>query len=134
MSHKDYPNLIPKEKSVLTIATSAVMAVYNWPSDARRYKKVKKFISVFFNNIQKFSTSSRHPKWKEVSLTARVPGWTRFKAADDIVSALSGSNNASKTEKKFQDFLKQQNLGQKNLPAQQVKELFKAFMKWSKSQ
>ena len=132
-SHEDYPNLIPPGKAVLTIATSAVMAVYNWPTDAKRYKKVEKFIRNFFTNIQKFSEPSRHPKWKEVSLTARLPGWTRFRAAEDILKTGSDGHNKNLTKKRFQDFLKQQKIGQDKLSKDQQSALFKSFLEWSKN-
>ncbi len=40
-------------------------------------------VAAFFGNIEAFGSPARHAKWREVSLTAEVPGWTRFKAAQD---------------------------------------------------
>jgi hypothetical protein len=65
------------------VAIGAVMAVYNWPRDTERYRKVAAFVDAFFDNFAAFLEPPRHPKWKEVNLAAQVPGWTRFAAADD---------------------------------------------------
>lgn len=79
--HAQYPNLIPEGAPVDTVAVGAVMAVYAWPPGSERYRRVENFVRAFFNNFQKFLAPARHPKWKEVNLAAKVPGWRRFPAA-----------------------------------------------------
>lgn len=76
-----YPNLIAPGETVPTIANRALLAVYNWPEDSERYRKLARFVDVFFSKIEKFHEKSRHPKWKEINLAADVPGWIRFKPA-----------------------------------------------------
>ncbi len=83
----DYPGLIAPGESIDTLAVGAVMAVFNWAPETDRYAKVAAFIDAFFGSIEAFSSPARHAKWREVSLTAEVPGWTRFKAARDWLAA-----------------------------------------------
>lgn len=83
LSSQDYPNLIDPKQVVKTVAVGAVLAVYNWESPGDRYKKVANFVNNFFSHFNEFQQSIRHPKWREVSLSAVVPGWTRFKPAQD---------------------------------------------------
>lgn len=82
LGSEDYPNLV-EGPPVDTLAVGAVMAVFNWDTDSVRYKKVARFIDAFFNRFTEFQKPPRHAKWQEVSLTAQVPGWTRFRAAEE---------------------------------------------------
>lgn len=78
-----YPTMIPQGEDVPTIATSVVLAVYAWPPGSERFQRVASFVSLFFNNIDKFGKPPRHPGWVDVNLAAEVPGWTRFAPAKD---------------------------------------------------
>jgi hypothetical protein len=44
---------------------------------------VARFVDAFFSKFDQFQQPPRHPKWREVNLTAEVPGWTRFQPAQD---------------------------------------------------
>ncbi|WP_270936847.1 TAXI family TRAP transporter solute-binding subunit [Falsiroseomonas oryzae] len=74
----DYPTLIPEGGSVDTIAVGAVMAVYAWAPGAERHRKVARFVEALYARFDEFLRPPRHPKWREVNLTAAVPGWVRF--------------------------------------------------------
>ena len=76
-----YPQLIPQGETVPTVASSIVLAVYNWPENTERYAKLANFVQKFFGSINKFQDPARHPKWADVNLAANVPGWKRFKPA-----------------------------------------------------
>ncbi len=80
-NHADYPGLIPDGATVDTVAVGAVMAVYNWQPGSERYVRLSRFVDAFFESLPALQGPSRHPKWKQVSLTAQVPGWTRFRGA-----------------------------------------------------
>ena len=82
LTHDDYPNLIPAGQSVDTIAVSAVLIAYNWPkTSVDRYRRVQRFVEAFFPKIAEFRKAPRHSKWQEVNIAAKLPGWTRFDAA-----------------------------------------------------
>jgi TRAP-type uncharacterized transport system substrate-binding protein len=87
LTHEQYPQLIAEGDEVPTVAGSILLAVYAWPENNERYKRIAKFVQTFFDNIEKFHDTSRHPKWREINLAADVPGWTRFKAAKDWLAA-----------------------------------------------
>ena len=77
----DYPNLIAPNGVVPTLAVGSVMAVYNWPVNSERYRKVARFVDAFFTHFEEFQRPPRHRKWLEVDLMADVPGWKRFPEA-----------------------------------------------------
>ncbi|NWG72861.1 MAG: TAXI family TRAP transporter solute-binding subunit, partial [Parvularculaceae bacterium] len=85
LTHKDYPGLIAEGKEIETIAVSSVLAVYNWPKNTDRYRRVAQFVDQFFTKLPEFHKGPRHPKWLETSLTATLPGWTRFPAAQEWI-------------------------------------------------
>jgi TRAP transporter TAXI family solute receptor len=78
LASTDYPTLIPRDTVVETIAVGAVMAVYAWPANTERHRKVARFVNALFEKFPRFQQPPRHPKWREVNLSAQVPGWTRF--------------------------------------------------------
>src|SRR5215470_14926227 len=82
LTHDDYPDLIAPGETVNTVAVSAVLIAYNWPKTNRdRYARVQRFVEAFFPKIADFQKPPRHVKWREVNLTATLPGWKRFDAA-----------------------------------------------------
>ena len=78
---EDYPNLIEGNQPVETIAVGAVLAVFNWPDGTDRQRRVTAIVDKFFTKFADFQKAPRHPKWKEVNLAARLPGWNRLPAA-----------------------------------------------------
>jgi TRAP transporter TAXI family solute receptor len=102
LSAKDYPNLIGEQEQVDTIAVPAVLAAYNWAPNNERYKKLELFVDAFFTKFSSFQNPPFHPKWKEVSLTAPLPGWQRFPPAQRWLEA-HGAGPAAKS--KFDEFL-----------------------------
>jgi uncharacterized protein len=80
---EDYPNLIPLGESVPTVASGVVLAAYAWPENTERYNRVAKFVHAFFNSLDQLKDKKRHPKWAQINLAAEVPGWTRFKPAQE---------------------------------------------------
>jgi TRAP-type uncharacterized transport system substrate-binding protein len=83
LTHEMYPNLIAEGEAVPTLASRVLLVIYNWDEDHTRSKRNGQFVREFFSRIDEFRNSARHPKWKDVNLAAEVPGWTRFKPAQD---------------------------------------------------
>jgi TRAP-type uncharacterized transport system substrate-binding protein len=89
LTSEDYPNLIRPGETVATLATTVLLATYNWPQSSDRYVRVAKFVDAFFSKIDQLGLPPRHPKWREASISATIPGWQRFKAATDWLDARS---------------------------------------------
>lgn len=83
LKNQDYPGLIEKNRNVKTVAVGAVLAVYHWDRSNIRYQRITNFVRHFFENFSEFQHSSRHQKWKEVNLSAVIPGWVRFPPAQE---------------------------------------------------
>jgi TRAP-type uncharacterized transport system substrate-binding protein len=143
LTHDLYPNLIPEGVTVPTIANRALLVAYTWPENSPRYKRIAKFVDAFFSKIDQFNNPARHPKWREVNLSADMPGWTRFKPAADwlashrnqAVSANPDSTldqSSPELRQAFEKFMQKYaaSSGQKTLSTQEREALFGKFMKF----
>ncbi|MGY3607776.1 MULTISPECIES: TAXI family TRAP transporter solute-binding subunit [unclassified Bradyrhizobium] len=127
LTSKDYPNLISDQERVDTIAVPAVLAAYNWAPNTERSRKLALFVDAFFTKFPAFQNPPFHPKWKEVSLAAPVPDWTRLPSAKQWLEKHSVE---AVTRSRFDEFLKQ-SPGAAKLQTDADKEaLFKQFQAW----
>jgi TRAP transporter TAXI family solute receptor len=129
--YEDYPKLIDKGQRVDTIAVPAVLAAYNWAPNTDRYRRLAHFVDVFFSKIGDFQKPPFHPKWKEVSLTASLRGWTRFKPAQDWLAQHADTTTQSDARSNFAKFLAEQG-DRKDLTAEDQDALFQEFLAWQK--
>jgi TRAP transporter TAXI family solute receptor len=124
---KDYPNLLDGKDRIDTIAVPAVLAVYNWPPNTDRYRKVQRFTQYLFNRWDTFQHPPYHPKWRDVNLAAPVPGWTRWGPAQDMLNQLEGQRH-DKQKADFQAFLN----SRPDAPTDQASRdaLYRKFLQW----
>ncbi len=138
LTSDDYPNLLPAGESVDTVATSVLLASFNWPEKTERYNRVARFVDAFFSHIDEFHKPPRHPKWKESSISIVVPGWTRFKAAQDWLDANSPKANSAKASAQTPaepaaDLIRfLERSGRRNLTPDEKEKLYQQFLEWSK--
>jgi TRAP-type uncharacterized transport system substrate-binding protein len=144
LTHDLYPNLIPEGTTIPTIANRALLVAYAWPENSPRYKRIAKFVDAFFSKIDQFNNSSRHPKWREVNLSAEMPGWVRYKPAADWLAshrnqAVSSVNSGGTLDQSspelrlaFEKFMQKytSSSGQKTLTTAEREALFAKFMKF----
>lgn len=128
LTAEDYPNLVPGE-DVDTVAVSSILAVYNWPESHERYDKVARFVNDFFDRIGEFQKPPRHPKWSEVNIGADVPGWARFKAAQDWLDRTGAT--AAPSRDAFDRFMRESR--REAVEPEQREALFREFLEWERS-
>ncbi|HMA70734.1 MAG TPA: TAXI family TRAP transporter solute-binding subunit [Xanthobacteraceae bacterium] len=133
---QEYPTLVPPGQVTDTIAVPAVLAVFNWQKNTDRYRKVHRFVESFFTNFEKFQQPPRHPKWRDVNLSATVPGWTRWSVAEEMLQRLRQANGVdaqqTATAADFAAFLK--NKGNVNVEPEKREALFREFLQWEQKQ
>jgi TRAP-type uncharacterized transport system substrate-binding protein len=134
LSSEDYPNLLSPGETIETLATSVLLVSYNWPENSERYNRVARFVNVFFSKIDEFMKPPRHPKWKEASIAASIPGWQRFKAAEDWLSQYNIaplSQTAEVDKIMFERFLVEKRpTGSSDAPTRDA--LFRQYQQWRK--
>jgi uncharacterized protein len=88
----DYPDLIEKDQPIPTLSVGTVLAVYNWPPNSERHRKITHFVQAFFRQMDELHFPPHHPKWREVDIGRSIPGWTRFAAAEQWIATEHGGN------------------------------------------
>jgi TRAP-type uncharacterized transport system substrate-binding protein len=86
----DYPNLVAKGERIATIAVPTILAAYNWRPGSDRYRRIARFVDDLFGRVDKLQAPGFDPKWKDVNLSAKVPGLARFPAAQQWLDRSSG--------------------------------------------
>jgi hypothetical protein len=127
---------VATDVAIPTVAVGDVMAVFGWQPHTERYTKVARFVDAFFSRFDQFQQPPRHPKWREVNLTAEVPGWTRFQPAQDWLARQAATRAADQTTQvRFEAFLSQVRPGtNEKLTAADKDVLFQQFLTWSRQQ
>jgi TRAP-type uncharacterized transport system substrate-binding protein len=130
LSHDDYPQLIPAGETVDTLCMSAVLAVYNFPKRSDQARRLDRFIQYYFERFDRLKQPSFHPKWKEVNLAAKVPGWNRYWAAEERLAAMPKFSGVTSTE------VSERAPAETKLPRDSAMQeaLFQEFMAWQKRQ
>src|SRR5882762_6436022 len=134
LSSEDYPNLLSPGETIDTIATSVLLVSFDWPENTERYSRVARFVDVFFSKIEEFMKPPRHPKWKEASIAATIPGWQRFKAADDwlVRHNMSSVSQSAEVQKiRFEQFLFENRIQVSNDPSRR-EAVFRQFLEWER--
>jgi TRAP-type uncharacterized transport system substrate-binding protein len=126
---EEYPTLVPQGGTTDTIGVPAVLAVFNWPKNTDRYRRVQRFTEALFTKWDKFSEPHRHPKWRDINLAATVPGWTRWSVAEEMLGRM---HQKDPRVAEFLSFLKYRSPAVTNLTQEQREVLYHEFLKWEK--
>jgi TRAP-type uncharacterized transport system substrate-binding protein len=135
----DYPGLVPQDQSVDTVAVGAVLFAANLQQGTDRYRNLVNFVDAFFTGFQSLLDPGHHPKWREVNITAELPGWRRFPPAEQWLqrnAQVAAVPNLQDLRSIFSRFIdeRQQASGGAPLSAEQKNELFGQFELWQKGQ
>jgi len=52
LTSQEYPGLVPAGQTVDTIAVPSVLAVYNWPKNNDRYRRVQRFVEALYTEME----------------------------------------------------------------------------------
>jgi TRAP-type uncharacterized transport system substrate-binding protein len=131
---QEYPGLVPAGQTVDTIAVPSVLAVFNWPKNNDRYRRVARFVEALYTKWDKFLVAPRHPKWKDVNLAATVPGWTRWSPAEEMLRKIRQDTvaDAPTASGEFTAFLKTKTAAVDT--PEQREALFREFLQWQQRQ
>jgi hypothetical protein len=130
----DNPTQVPPGQSIDTIAVPSVLAVFNWPKNTDRYRRVQRFVEALYTKWDKFLQPPRHPKWRDVNLAATVPGWTRWAPAEEMLRKIRQDNNVGEPQQvassEFSAFMKIKATGGLTVSPEQRDALFAEFLQW----
>jgi uncharacterized protein len=132
----DYPGLIPYNQPVDTVAVGTVLAATEVHAGSDRYRKIADFVDAFFGAFQSLLEPGHHPKWREVNITAELPGWRRFPAAAQWLqhhAPVAAAPNTESLKANFARFIdeRQQASGGPPLSQNDKDQLFDQFKRWA---
>lgn len=135
----DYPGLVPQERPVDTIAVGSVLLVADLRQSPERYRNIANFVDVFFTGFQSLIEPGHHAKWREVNLTAELPGWRRYQPAEQWLQRNMQIANAPKPEDlraMFAHFIDEhrRSAGGAPMTDQEKEDLFKQYSRWQTGQ
>jgi TRAP-type uncharacterized transport system substrate-binding protein len=135
----DYPGFVPQDQTVDTVAVGAVLLAANLQVGSERYRNLVNFVDAFFTGFQSLLDPGHHPKWREVNITAELPGWRRFPPAEQWLqrnTQVAAAPNLQDLRSIFSRFIdeRQQASGGAPLTPEQKNELFGQFELWQKGQ
>jgi len=133
----DYPGLIPAGQRIPTISVPAVLAVYDWPAETERHRRVVRFVDYLFQRFEKLQTEpGYHPKWKDVNLAANVPGWQRFKPLQERLDRIAQRPIAAPARAVEIDNALARRQAERAAPGNLAEQerLFQQFLEWSRQQ
>jgi TRAP-type uncharacterized transport system substrate-binding protein len=133
LSGEEYPNLLAPGEVIETIAASVLLATFNWPNGSERYRRTAKFVDAFFSKFDEFHKPPRHPKWAEASINVKIPGWERFKAADDWVAQHATATATASSQEAFERFLSENRVPNVDTPEKRAA-VFRQFLQWQRTQ
>jgi TRAP transporter TAXI family solute receptor len=131
LTAEDYPGFIKPGEKVDTIGVPAVLAVYNWPKESDRFRRVQRFIEYYFDRFEGFHKQPYHPKWKTINLAAKVPGWTRYWVAEEKLKQIAA---AKPPPPRPATPPSQQAARSAPMEVSEQERLFQQFLDWSKKQ
>ena len=99
------PTSSARGERIDTIAVRS-LAVYNWPKNTDRYRRVERFCSkrLFANWSKLQKLVLFHPELAQTNLAATVPGWSRFVVAEQQLQALSDGSSTRTILPRIPDF------------------------------
>jgi hypothetical protein len=128
-TNSDYPNLIPPGERIDTIAVPSVLAVYNWPKNSDRYRRVERFVQYLFNRWDKLTQPPFHPRWRDVNLAATVPGWTRFSVSEEMLRRAPPGSGDQAMARDFETYMSREVRAAPRNEAERDA-VFRQFMLW----
>jgi TRAP transporter TAXI family solute receptor len=132
LTSQDYPDFIKPGEKVETLGVQTVLAVYNWPRESDRYRRVQRFIERYFDNFEKFHVPPYHPKWKNVNLAANVPGWIRYVVAEEKLKQVAAAKQPARGP--IETSQSRQAPIRTGSDVTDQEKLFQQFLEWSKKQ
>jgi TRAP-type uncharacterized transport system substrate-binding protein len=131
---EDYPGYVKPGEKVETLGVQAVLAVYNWPRESDRFRRVSRFIDYYFEKFETLHKPPYHPKWKSINLNAKVPGWTRYWVADEKLKQMAAAQPAPAVRTVDTQLARQQAARAAPNDAAEQERLFQKFLEWSRTQ
>lgn len=79
--HNQYGGLIKRGDTVETVSVGTALIGYNWPAKSKGHDRLARLYGAIAGNLQTLGQPPYHASWGAVTLSARLDGWERHRAA-----------------------------------------------------
>jgi TRAP-type uncharacterized transport system substrate-binding protein len=135
----DYPDLVPGDQPADTVAVATVLLAGDLRATPERLRNVTGFVEALFGGFQTLLEPGHQAKWQEVTVSAELPGWTRFPPAQRWlqqnmqVASLANPEVLKALFSQFIDERREASGGAPMTPAEK-EALFEQFRAWQRGQ
>jgi TRAP-type uncharacterized transport system substrate-binding protein len=139
ISATDYPNLVPADQPVETVAVGNVLMAADLRMVPERDRNLKTFVDTFYTGFQTLLGPGYDPRWRDINIAADLPGWGRNPAAvawlrnNPQIAAQPDSNALKELFSRFIDEHRQSS-GGGVMSATEKNALFQQFEAWQRGQ
>lgn len=135
----DYPDLVPADAPVDTIAVGNVLMAADLRLAPDRDRNLAKFVEALFGGFQTLLEPGHQAKWQEVNIAADLPGWTRYQPAAQWLqdhAQVAAAQNPDALKALFSQFIDERRQANGGIPmsATEKDALFQQFQAWQRGQ
>jgi TRAP-type uncharacterized transport system substrate-binding protein len=132
IGHADYPALVPEGSDVQTISVPTSLVAFNWPANSDRYRRVARFVTSLFDNLERLQSPGFDSKWASINLAASVPSLDRFPAAQEWLSRPSRESGPAVEREIDVNAARGQLARDTRLPIADQERLLRDFLRWAR--
>jgi hypothetical protein len=90
-------------------------------------------VKYLFERFDQFKKPPFHPKWNEINLASQLPGWTRFRAAEEMLAETRVQPSDGAMKQQFDAWIKSKaETSGRQFSGDEAKQLFEQFRVWMK--
>ncbi|HEX3860513.1 MAG TPA: TAXI family TRAP transporter solute-binding subunit [Stellaceae bacterium] len=136
----DYPNLVPPDQPIETIAVGNVLMAADLHMLPERDRNLRTFVDTLYSGFQTLSGPGYDPKWRDINIAADIPGWTRNASAtawlrnNPQIAAAPDADTMKDLFSRFIDEHRQATGGSGVMSASEKNALFQQFETWQRGQ
>ena len=139
LTAQDYPDLIAPNQPVNTVLVGTALVAADLRPQSERYQNIARFVDAFFTQYQTLLEPGHLELWKDIDVTADIPGLHRFPPAEQWLrrnAATAGNASSDELRTTFSRFIDQRQhvLGGPAMNSLQKDELFQKFEQWQSGQ
>ncbi len=82
LTEADYPGLIAHGQRIDTLAVAVVLVAPMTSRSGAPDGRISKVVDMLFSEVATLHMPAYHPKWRDMNLTASMPGWPRHPAVE----------------------------------------------------
>lgn len=98
VQHGDYNGLIRLGSTVETVSVGTALVGYNWPAKSKGHDRLTRLYGALSKQLTQLGAAPYHRSWRTVTLSARLAGWERHRAARQHLVSTDAQNERQQND------------------------------------